>query len=57
MRAFSVLSQVEHEQQANLVSNEQETGSNDDDRESERKLTRDPNAGIYVSTNFSVSRS
>ncbi|KAL2185867.1 hypothetical protein L209DRAFT_779968 [Thermothelomyces heterothallicus CBS 203.75] len=36
---------------------ELETGSNDDDGGSERKLTRDPNAGIYVSTNFSVSHS
>ncbi|KAL2151656.1 hypothetical protein VTH82DRAFT_6754 [Thermothelomyces myriococcoides] len=36
---------------------ELEAGSGDDDGESERKLTRDPNGGIYVSTNFSVSHS
>ncbi|KAL2018689.1 hypothetical protein VTK56DRAFT_524 [Thermocarpiscus australiensis] len=36
---------------------ELDAGSNDDDGGSERKLTRDPNAGIYVATNFSVSHS
>lgn len=35
---------------------ELETGSNEDDGSSERKLTQDPNA-IYVSTNFSVTHS
>ncbi|KAK4247432.1 integral membrane [Corynascus novoguineensis] len=36
---------------------ELDAGSNDDDGGSERKLTCGPNAGIYVSTNFSVDHS